>query len=95
MTATREQLRQQELETAVGDGVIGRLGRPPGLHHVQSRKVFGNHYRVNVFVGDNSASTKVAHSFFLEADGGGEILLSNPALVRVYDPGDNPAQGAG
>jgi hypothetical protein len=41
-------------------------------------------YRVNVFVGADAASARVAHSFFVEADGNGKILSSSPAVARLY-----------
>jgi len=42
-----------------------------------------NNYRVNVFVGD-AVSAKVAHSFFVAADGDGKIVSSTPAITREY-----------
>jgi hypothetical protein len=72
------------LEAVVRDNVMYDLGRPERLHHVQVRCVWGDHYRVNVFVGEDAASAKVAHSYFLEADGDGKILASTPAITRLY-----------
>jgi hypothetical protein len=94
MSARQEEKRLQELESqkgglleaVVGDYVVGRLGRPPGLRRVQARLVFGSRYRVNVFVGDDASTARIAHSYFLEADGDGKILSSSPALTRVYHP---------
>jgi hypothetical protein len=39
---------------------------------------------VNVLVGGNAASVTVAHSFFLEADGEGNVVAAVPALARRY-----------
>ncbi len=72
------------LEAVVGDNVLEALGRPTGPHRVQVRKVWGDNYRVNVFVGPNSASFTVAHSFFLSADGDGKILTCCPPIVRAF-----------
>ena len=72
------------LEAAVRDNVMSDLGSPPGLHRVQVRRVWGDRYRVNVFVGADAASFKVAHSFFLQADGDGRVLSSSPAITRAY-----------
>ncbi|MFO0845501.1 MAG: hypothetical protein U0797_24475 [Gemmataceae bacterium] len=84
------------LEAVVGDYVVGRLGRPPGLRCVQARQVFGSRYRVNVFVGDDTPTARIAHSYFLEADGDGKILSSTPALTRVYPPEEvSPPEGGG
>jgi hypothetical protein len=83
------------LEAVIRDNVMSRLGRPPDLHHVQARQLFGGSYRVNVFVGGDAASAKVAHSYFLEADGDGKILTSSPALTREYHarPVPQPSEG--
>jgi hypothetical protein len=72
------------LEAVVRDNVLSDLGRPAGLHRVQVKCVWGDHYRVNVFVGADAASFKVIHSYFLEADGNGKILSSCPAITKVY-----------
>jgi hypothetical protein len=72
------------LEAAVRGSVMSELGRPPGLHRVQVRRVWGDRYRVNVFVGDGAASVKVAHSFFLQAGGDGRALESSPPIARLY-----------
>jgi hypothetical protein len=71
------------LEAVLRDKVMQVLGRPPGLHRTQVRLLWDDHYRVNVFVGD-AASAKVAHSYFLKADGNGKILTSTPAIARLY-----------
>lgn len=81
-----EQRKQKDglLETVVRDNVMSSLGRPAGLNRVQVNRVWGNHYRVNVFVGTDFTSSKVAHSYFLEADGDGKILSSCPAITKMY-----------
>jgi hypothetical protein len=85
--AGRERAGRQEaglLEAAVRGSVMSELGSPPGPHRVQVRRVWGDSYRVNVFVGDDAASFKVAHSYFLQADGDGKVLTSSPAITRAY-----------
>jgi hypothetical protein len=81
-----EQKKQEAglLEAVVRDSVMSDLGPAPGLHRVQVKCVWGNYYRVNVFVGPDATSCKVAHSYFLEADGNGKILSSDPAITRTY-----------
>jgi hypothetical protein len=68
----------------IGEQVILALGRPADLRSVQVRLLWGDHYRVNVFVGADAASAKVAHSYFVSADGGGAIVASTPPLERRY-----------
>jgi hypothetical protein len=87
MTTKQEEQQAREsssLEAVVGKNVMRDLGRPAGLHHVQSRRVFGDNCRVNVFVGEGAASAKVAHSFFVAADADGKVLESTPAITRRY-----------
>jgi len=81
-----EQKKQEVglLEAVVRDNVLCKLGRPDDLHRVQVKCVWGNNYRVNVFVGPDAVSSKVAHSYFLKADGNGKILSYDPAITRVY-----------
>lgn len=81
-----EQKKQERglLEAVIRDDVLSVLGRPADLHCVQVRCIWGPHYRVNVFVGQDAASFRVAHSYFLKADSNGKILTSSPALTKVY-----------
>ena len=72
------------LEAVLRDGVLRALGRPEGLRRVQVSRVFAGRYRANVFVGADAVSSRVAHSYFLEADGDGKILASSPPLKRLY-----------
>src|SRR5687768_6822053 len=72
------------VEAMVRDNVMFDLGRPHGLLRVQVAAVGAGRFRVNVFVGDNAASARVAHSYFAEADGNGKILSSSPAVARLY-----------
>jgi hypothetical protein len=106
MYETQEEPRRSErtpaecrpLETIVRDNVLLALGRPAGLQRAQARHMWNDYYRVNVFVGVDAASCKVAHSFFLKADGGGRILMSSPAITREYQLDERPPatkQGAG
>jgi hypothetical protein len=60
------------------------LGWPADLHQVQVRLLWEGNYRVNVFIGSDAASAKVAHSFFLTADAAGEVLVSTPTITRLY-----------
>ena len=83
-----EQEKQEHglLEAVIRDSVLSGLGRPDGPHRVQVTRVWGGRYRVNVFLGSDVASFRVAHSYFLEADGDGRILSSSPAITRVFGP---------
>jgi hypothetical protein len=83
----RQESERQErglLEGIVRDNVLSALGQPVGNHRVLVKSVWGDNYRVNVFVGPNIASFTIAHSYFLRADGNGKILTSCPPIARTY-----------
>jgi hypothetical protein len=74
----------REQDAVIGNRVIQALGHPPSLHQVQVRRLWGDHYRVNIFVGADAASARVAHSYFLAADGEGNISACNPTITKQY-----------
>jgi hypothetical protein len=79
--------RKQEshlLTAAIGKQVMTDLGQPGDLRAVQVRQLWDDHYRVNVLVGPDAASVKVAHSYFLVADGAGKVVASTPAIKKHY-----------
>ena len=76
------QERKQFLN-ALGQQVMQTLGRPSDLQTVQVRRLWGDCYRVNVFVGADLFA-RIAHSYFLTIDGQGQILTSVPAVTKVY-----------
>jgi len=81
-----EPLQQESptVETWIIQDVLLRLGRPDDFHRVQVKPVFGNKYRVIVYVRADATSYRVAHSYFLEADDKGHVLTSSPAIIRTY-----------
>ena len=60
------------------------LGEPAGLHNVQVRLLWEDHYRVNVLVGEDTGQARVAHSYFLVVDPAGAVLTSTPTITRQY-----------
>src|SRR5262245_44173579 len=79
-----EQHKRETLNAFIGEQVIRTLGKPNGLHTVQVCRLWEDHYRVNVFVGVDATSAKVAHSYFLVADGDGNVIASSPEITRRY-----------
>lgn len=65
-------------------GVLSALGRPGDLFRVAVLPLWAEHYRVNVLTGPDAATAKVANSFFVVADGRGNIVRSIPAIARQY-----------
>lgn len=78
----RKDQRRLRLNAVVSRLVLSALGGPGGTHAVQVRPLWGNFYRVNVLVGKDAASLTVADSYFLEVDGDGKLVSSNPALAE-------------
>jgi hypothetical protein len=75
---------REQLKAIIGKHVIHALGQPSNLHRVQVRPLWGDHFRVNVLVGEDAASAKVAHSYFLVADSDGNISAATPKITREY-----------
>jgi hypothetical protein len=73
-----------EQNAVIGGQVMRALGQPGDLHRVEVRPLREDHYRVNVLVGPDAASVRVAHSYFLVTDGEGTILAATPAITRRY-----------
>jgi hypothetical protein len=69
---------------AIGVHVLRVLGQPDQLRQVDVRSLWPGHYRVNVLVGVDAASVKVAHSYFLTADVDGNVLQSVPEITKRY-----------
>lgn len=80
----QENQEREQLKATIGKHVLHALGQPGDLHSVQVRPLWGDHYRVNVLVGVDATSTKVAHSYFLVADSGGNISAATPKITRQY-----------
>jgi hypothetical protein len=81
-----ETLAKEEglLEAVVADGVMSALGVPADFLRVSARLIRTGRYRVNVFAGAHWGAARVAHSFFVTADGNGRILASAPPVAREH-----------
>ena len=72
------------LNNLIRTQVINALGKPPDLLKVQVRKVWDNHYRVNVLVGTDGGSTRFANSYFVVTDSSGGLITSTPKITKLY-----------
>jgi hypothetical protein len=70
--------------TAIGRGVMTALGRPADFVRVSVIRLWENNYRVNVRTGPNPSALTIAHSYFVSADGQGNVIASAPPLARRY-----------
>jgi hypothetical protein len=92
MTVKQEEKQRSEegkpnpalAEAVIARYVMAALGQPGDLHRVDVRRLWDNRFRVNVFVGGDAASARVANSYFLVADGSGNIIESRPEITRQY-----------
>jgi hypothetical protein len=95
-----EKQDRQRLNAVIAGHVMGTLGRPPDLHSVQVRRLWEGYYRVNIFVGANATCAKILNSYFLAADGDGNIVTATPNITMQYPrraeegPLSRPAPGA-
>ena len=71
-------------DAAIRVGVLTSLGRPPELYRVDVLSLWSNHYRVNVMVGADPTSLRIAHSYFVEAGADGHILTATPQVFLLY-----------
>lgn len=79
-----EQHENEKLDNLVRKQVIASLGTPVDLRGVQVRKLWDDHYRVNVLVGVNAASVKIANSYFLTIDSDGGLISATPTIMKQY-----------
>ena len=71
-------------EAAIRAGVLAALGRPGRLYRVAVVPLWADHYRVNVVTGDDPTSVRIPHSYFVVADGRGNVLEARPRITRLY-----------
>ena len=71
-------------EGAIRAGVLAALGRPAQLFRVVVVPLWGDLFRVNVVTGDDPSSVRIPHSYFVAADGRGNIIESTPSIRREY-----------
>ncbi|MFL5341391.1 MAG: hypothetical protein ACJ8F7_14700 [Gemmataceae bacterium] len=77
------QQHERQISETIGRHVLQLLGRPDDLQQVQVRRLWQDHYRVNVVTG-NAGDANVVNSFFLVADSAGAILRSTPSITKRY-----------
>jgi hypothetical protein len=92
----REKNDLETLTTALGSHVLQLVGRPADFFNIQVRRLWAEHFRVNVLVGKDATSACVARSFFVSTDAAGNIVASTPPLPRGAKPtGPAPSSTAG
>lgn len=79
-----EVVNRHQVWDAIERNVLKELGEPTGGHRVEVRELWADHYRVNVFVGAESWSMRMAHSYFLVTDPDGNIIEATPRITKQY-----------
>lgn len=90
MPEKQEQERDKELKQQqaairnerIVKQVMDTIGPAIDLREVRVRRLWADRYRVNVFLGTDVTNSRIAHSYFVQADAEGNILDSNPKMVR-------------
>jgi len=78
-----KQCTRDALHSVIAEQVMHTLGKPAGVQQrLQVRSLWGDFFRVNVLVGDDVVSLKIAASYFLRTDGEGKIVESSPEILR-------------
>ncbi len=72
------------LNALIGEQVLHALGKPEKLLKVQVRPLWDDKYRVNVLVGADAVCAKIPHSYFVVADGDGNVLTATPTIHKHY-----------
>jgi hypothetical protein len=60
--------------------VLNALGHSSDFRTVQVRPLWAYNYRVNVLIGADAVSTRIAYSYFVETDLEGNIIESTPRI---------------
>jgi hypothetical protein len=77
-------IMQGTLKDVIRKQVVRSLGKPVDLLSVRVHPVGSERYRVNVVVGKDVSSSRIANSFFLTADAEGNILTASPKIAPLY-----------
>jgi hypothetical protein len=77
-----QSLRQRDL--FLEGQVILALGQPNDLHRVQIRRLWEHRFRINVLIGPDAVSAKVAHSYFVVTDSRFNVVTSTPTIRKQY-----------
>jgi hypothetical protein len=76
--------KREVFDTLIAEQVMHVLGHPTGLIQVQVRRLWEDHYRVNIFAGAGITSAKIVNSYFLTTDSNGNIVSAIPRIEKQY-----------
>jgi len=76
--------QRHALHDVIREQILRALGRPADLLKVQIRKVWDEHYRVNVLVGPDAGSVRLANSYFVVVNSAGGLVTTTPTIEKMY-----------
>jgi hypothetical protein len=76
--------KREVFDTLIAEQVLHTLGQPKEMIQVQVRRLWEDHYRVNIFAGAGITSSKIVNSYFLTTDSNGNIVTAIPKIVKQY-----------
>jgi hypothetical protein len=80
----QEDRKPDELRAArmarISQRVLKALGHSNDFRTVHVKPLWAYNYRVNVLIGADAASARIAHSYFVETDIEGNIVESTPRI---------------
>lgn len=79
-----KQHERESFQALIGEQVMHALGEPGDLVQVQVRQIWQDHFRVNILIGPDFISAKIANSYFVTADCNGNIVESTPRIKKQY-----------
>jgi len=82
--ADKEKRSASRRLAAIAQSVMDTLGKPIDFLKATVRPVTGDNFRVNVVIGPNAGSARIAESFFVTADADGKVTNSIPAIQKCY-----------
>ena len=71
-------------EEVIRAGVLTALGNPARLLKVAVLPLWGDKFRVNVWIGEGAVADAIPNSYFVTADDHGAILRSEPPIQKQY-----------
>jgi hypothetical protein len=77
---SRKQREREARKSRIVERILSALGHSNGCRTVQVKPLWAYNYRVNVLVGADAVSAKIAHSYFVETDLEGNIIESTPRI---------------
>ncbi len=81
---TDSQRRQEE---TIRSRILDSAGMPSQLYRVAVIPLWRNHFRVNVLTGADATSVRIANSYFVVSDDGGNIVRASPTIRQGPEPG--------